>query len=320
MRSKRKNFTKKLQRLKIITTPQGSMIISQAEYFTNFIVSALLIIVNLIEIYLIAKRRRHITTYEALLLSLSFADFLVGVSTVVFTAGGGQHKFTLDDIGSPLFFFTLMSSMLHLSTLTIDRAIAVVYPLKHRYWVSKTRIIIFIISLWVFSLAISLPLVLTHRISTYKKTVFGYFMLVQSGVMVVSYAIIIYIAVIRRRKRLQTSTGNRSNQQGNNMRKDLRLVLMSFTVVLSYTCLTFPFVVKTVTHRVPNYYEKLAFVINSMMNSLVYFFWKFLEQRAARSRKRSERTGESKASKGAKANWATEVIGDKASNIQETVF
>ena len=297
------------------------MIVSLAEYFTNFIVSTLLIIVNLIEIYLIAKRRRHITTYEALLLSLSIADFLVGVSTVVSTAGAGQNKSTLTAIGSSMFFFNIISSQLHLSTLTIDRAIAVAYPLKHRYWVSKTRIVIFIISLWVFSLAVSLSIALTHNVSTYKKTVFGYFMLVESGVMVVSYAIIIYIAVIRRRQRLQTSTGNRSNQQGNNMRKDLRLVLMSFTVVFSYSCLIFPFAVKTVTHRVPNYCEKLAFIINSVMNSLIYFFWKFLEQRAARSRKRSERTGESKASSlGAKANWAMEVSGDKALNIQKSEF
>ena len=301
-------------------TAQGSMKISQAEYFTNLIVSTLLIIVNLIEIYLIAKRRRHITTYEALLLSLSIADFLVGVSTVIFTAGAGQNKFTIATIGSPMFFFTFMSSMLHLSTLTIDRAIAVAYPLRHRYWVSKTRIVICIISLWVFSLAVTLPLALTQYVSTHKKTVFGYFMLVESVVMVVSYAIIIYIAVIRRRQRLQTSTGNRSNQQGNNMRKDLRLVLMSFTVVLSYTCLLCPFAVKTVTHRVPNYYEKLAFVINSVMNSLVYFFWKFLEQRAARRRKQSDRNGESKASAVAKTNWAMEVSGDKASDIQKTEF
>ena len=301
-------------------TSQGNIVMTQDEHFAYLIVPALIIIVNLIEIYLITKRRSHITTYEALLLSLSTADFLVGVSTLVVVTGIGKNKPLLATIGSPMFYFTLMSSLAHLSILTIDRAIAVAYPLKHRYWVSKTRIVIIIISLWIISLVISLPLVLMHDYSTYKKFVFGHFMLVESGVMVVSYAIIIYIAVIRRRQRLQTSTGNRSNQQGNDMRKDLRLVLMSFTVVLSYTCLTFPFVVKTVTHRVPNYYEKLAFVINSVMNSLIYFFWKFLEQRAARRRKRSERNGESKASTGAKANWAIEVSGDKASNIQKTAF
>ena len=301
-------------------TSQGSIVMTQAELFAYLVVPALIIIVNVSEIYLIAKRRCHITTYEALLLSLSVADLLVGVSTIVVAAGIAKKKNLLAIIGSPMFYFTLMSSLLHLSTLTIDRAIAVAYPLKHRYWVSKTRIVICIISLWVFSLAVSLPLVLTYNVSAYKKIVFGYFMLVESVVMVVSYAIIIYIAVIRRRQRLPTSTGNRSNQQGHDMRKDLRLVFMSFTVVLSYTCLTFPFAVKTVTHRVPNYYEKLAFVINSVMNSLVYFFWKFMEQRAARRRKQSDRNGESKASTVAKANWAMEVGGVKTSNIQNTEF
>lgn len=294
-----------------------SMEMTEREYLTNFIVSAVIIIVNIIEIFLIAKRRRHITTYEALLLSLSVADFLVGVSTVVFTIGQNKSMSAAILVGSPMFYFTLMSSLLHLSTLTIDRAIAVAYPLKHRYWVSKTRIVLCIISLWVISLAFSLPLVLMHNVSTYKKIVLGYFMLVVSGVMVISYAIIIYIAVVRRRQRLQTSTGAWTDQQGNDIKKDLRLELMSFTVVLSYIGLTFPFVAKIVTQRKSNYYEKLAFIINSVMNSLVYFFWKFLEQRAARRRKRSEKNKELKVTQ---ANRATHVGRDKASSIEETAL
>lgn len=294
-----------------------SMEMTEREYLTNFIVSAVIIIVNIIEIFLIAKRRRHITTYEALLLSLSVADFLVGVSTVVFTIGQNKSMSAAILVGSPMFYFTLMSSLLHLSTLTIDRAIAVAYPLKHRYWVSKTRIVLCIISLWVISLAFSLPLVLMHNVSTYKKIVLGYFMLVVSGVMVISYAIIIYIAVVRRRQRLQTSTGAWTDQQGNDIKKDLRLELMSFTVVLSYIGLTFPFVAKIVTQRKSNYYEKLAFIINSVMNSLVYFFWKFLGQRAARRRKRSEKNKELKVTQ---ADRATHVGRDKASSIEETAL
>ena len=301
---------------------------SEPEYFTNLIVSALIIIVNLIEMYLIAKRRRHITTYEALLLSLSTADFLVGVSTLVFTVGRNKSISAAILISSQTFYLTLASSLLHLSALTIDRAIAVAYPLKHRYWVSKTRIVICIISLWIISLVFSLPLVFMHNVSTYKKTVLGYFMLIVSGVMVVSYAIIIYIAVIRRRQRLQTSTGARSNQQGNDMKKDLRLVLMSFTVVLSYTGLVFPFVIKMIevnaknktTQRGANNNEKLAFITNSVMNSLVYFFWKFLEQRAARKRKRSEKNGALKVSQHSQANQAAHVGRDKASSVEETAL
>ena len=304
----------------ITITSERSTMMTQPVYLTFLIIPALIIIVNLIEIYLIGKRRHHITTYEALLLSLSVADFSVGVSTVVFTVGLNKSISTVKLISSPVFYCTLMSSLLHLSALTIDRAVAVVYPLKHRYWVSKTRIFICIIALWIISLVISLPLVLEQNVSSYKKIVFGYLMLVESGVMVVSYAIIIYMAVIRRRKRLKTSTGNRSSQQKKDMKKDLRLVLMSFAVVLSFSGLTFPFVVKIVANRKPNFDEKLSFVINSMINPLVYFFWKFLEERAARRRKESERNGESKASKVAKTNKSMEVNRNKATSIEETVL
>ena len=301
---------------------------SEPEYFTDLIVSALVIIVNLIEMYLISERRRHITTYEALLLSLSAADFLVGVSTLVFTVGRNEAISAAISIGSQMFYSTLTSSLLHLAALTIDRAIAVAYPLKHRYWASKTRIAISIILLWIISIAFSLPLVFMHDVSTYKKTVLGYSMLVVSGVMVISYAIIIYIAVIRRRQQLQTSTGNRSNQQRNEIQKDLRLVLMSFTVVLSYTGLTLPFVIKIIevnaknktTQRGSNYYERLAFITNSVMNSLIYFFWKFLEQRTARKRKRAEKNRALKVGQHTQANQAAYVGRDKASSVEETAL
>lgn len=234
-------------------------------------ISALIILVNIVEMYLIAKRRHHITSYESLLLSLSFADLLVGLSLLF-------HEGNL--LVEAMFWCVIESSLCHLATLTIDRALSVVYPFKHRQWVNRKRIIICIIWIWVFSFAVGIPMVYGLKTSTYK-TIFGYFMLDVSVLMVFSYGIIIYIAVIRRRKRLPASTTNCSIQQGTDLWKDLRLVLMCFVVVQSYTALTFPFVVKVLAHSESTATEKRAFVFNSVTNSLVYFFWKYLERRAS---------------------------------------
>ena len=240
-------------------------------------ISAFIIFVNVVEICLIAKRRHRITSYESLLLSLSFADLLVGVSVLIYKS---------DEIVEKIFWCVVMSSLWHLAILTIDRALSVVYPFKHRRWVNRKRIAVCIMAIWVVSLAMGVPMVLALKNSVYR-TVFGYCMLDVSILMAFSYGIIIYIAVIRRRKRLPVSTTNRAIQQVTDLRKDLRLVLMCFVVVLSYTALTFPFAVKVLRHSQDTSKEKRAFIVNSVTNSLVYFFWKFSEKRASCGKIRS---------------------------------
>ena len=256
-----------------MTVHQRSMLKAMKRF-----ISAFIIFVNVVEIFLIAKRRHRITSYESLLLSLSFADLLVGVSVLIYNN---------NRIVENIFWCVIMSSLWHLAILTIDRALSVVYPFKHKRWVNRKRIATCIVALWIVSLAMGLPMVLALKRSVYK-TIFGYCMLNLSILMAFSYGIIIYIAVIRRRKRLPVSTTIRSIQQGTDLRKDLRLVLMCFVVVLSYTALTFPFVIKVITHSQNTSKEKPAFIANSVTNSLVYFFWKFLERRASRGKIRSK--------------------------------
>ena len=245
--------------------------VDQVKAITFIIVSSMVIIVNVIEICILVRKRRHLTNYERLLLSLSAADFLVGLTFLVSQAVRFE-RINQNIVGWVVFWYSITTSLFHIVLLTIDRAIAVVYPLKHRMWITTKFMKISIGAIWLSSLAI-LTILTFNTTRQISKTVLGYLINMTIWILVIVYSVIIYKAVIKRHRSRQLNSSASSFS-----RRDLNLVIISILIAATFTAFTMPFAIKSMTHQRESFVDTLIIVLNSFTNPTIYFFWTFLQR------------------------------------------
>ena len=124
------------------------------------------IVLNTTEIALIIKARKTIKPYVQILSSLACADMLTGVLLTVFKIyllfNTSDNAANIEaNILSCMVLSTVMISIATLVSITIDRLMAVKYPLIHRVYVTKTRVWVCAIAEWVFTfLLVTIPIAL----------------------------------------------------------------------------------------------------------------------------------------------------------------
>ena len=150
----------------------GSRVGEKREKSIELSLGVLIAILNLVEIIMIAKIKRKRKLYEILLLSLSVSDFMFGISNVFvnifFLAGACGNKHFVEAAFTTYLFFVL-TSIFHLSFITLDRLIAVLKPLQHKLILSRKRVYIFLILLWILSVAISASLQIANEFTSTSK-------------------------------------------------------------------------------------------------------------------------------------------------------
>ena len=121
------------------------------------------ILLNALVIFAVAARRR-LQNYSTILLAcLAGADFLIGLVALPFAFLVGLKQLLGVGPFCPLqkafIVITTMginASCSHLAVISIDRYIAIKYPLRYRDIVTETRIIISVILAWVFTLLVTI--------------------------------------------------------------------------------------------------------------------------------------------------------------------
>ena len=103
-------------------------------------------LLNIMEIILILRLKRKKKIFEIVLLSLSVADLLFGLSNasicVVFL--GNWKDESVFDITYTTYFFFVLTSILHLVFIAIDRLSAIVRPIRHNIFMTRKRIYAFL--------------------------------------------------------------------------------------------------------------------------------------------------------------------------------
>ena len=139
----------------------GSKIGEKLEKSIELSLGVLIAILNLVEIIMIVKIKRKKKQYEILLLSLSVSDFMFGMSNIFvnifFLEGACSNEHLLETAFTTYVFFVL-TSIFHLSFITVDRLIAVLKPLQHKIVFSRKKVYIFLVLLWILAATISTSL------------------------------------------------------------------------------------------------------------------------------------------------------------------
>ena len=247
-----------------------------------FIATSLFVIIaNSIEIVLLLKRRTHLLPYELLLVSLSVADLLVGVAQCavsILWLLSFMHK----GASAPM-WTSVAISIFHVQLLTYDRLSAVATPLKHKVCCTKRSTLISISCVWVLSASLLLQIFIPEILKIIKDIV-AQSLICLGCLLIIAYTYIIYKTVISRRRNPNLQSSRSVEQR----KRDRRLVYMSVMITFMFLLLTLPFAIyekmlgNGASNHVIPFILRFALLLNSLMNTLIYFFWKFIEDRAKR--------------------------------------
>ena len=133
-------------------------------------ITILVIILNVAEIIVISTLKDRLKNFELFLLSLSASDLLFGLSNgILYVIYLTDHtKFELFEITYTTTFYFVLTSILNLSWIALDRLWAVCWPFTHNTYVSRGKIRILIIATWTCTTAIGVTLFVHHELTEAK--------------------------------------------------------------------------------------------------------------------------------------------------------
>ena len=297
----------------------GSQVSSAAKLEKSIELSlgVLIAILNLVEIILIAKIKRKRQLYEILLLSLSVSDFMFGISNVfvnIFFLKGICNNQHLVTTAFTIYVFFVLTSIFHLSFITVDRLIAVLKPLQHKLVLSRKRVYIILVLLWILAVAISASLQILNEFTdtfepdalkparqnqklmvtpfpnmerkengtqtsaapqnllqrprkrrdpSYPKDiqfVLSIIIVVADVAIVLFYFLIIYLTTLRKKNVSSTS------------KETSKLPFICIAIASIFVLCTLPYAIGRFAYGKAPFWANVILILNSGMNSIVYFF------------------------------------------------
>eukprot|EP00794_Sanderia_malayensis_P020210 gene20210-22186_t len=272
------------------------------------IIAISVLILNLVEVVITLRKQIKLKPYERLMLSLALSDVLVTLQIIVFKSLNAifDNPVWTSRINFTICLLVSISfSISNICAITIDRFLAVRFPIKHRILTTPKRVKIFIVIMWFLNLSSASmwclmifvfkmdPMLLCYTASV-SIIAFGVLML----------ALYFYIMhVSMRRKLLITAQSNGDGSIGINPsslshKQQVRLLFFSdgyqnerhifYTcslVTISYVVCSFPYAFNVITKGVASEISmtvQFVLFLNSGLNPLVYFFKGLLTKQARR--------------------------------------
>ena len=262
------------------------------EGIISIVIGIIVIILNIAEIVVLLKKGRKRKKPENLILSLSWADFFVGLVYIIFGAAKimldyNPRSRTLIKVTKTtrlVFTFTIVVSVLHLLVITVERLYAVTRPFQYRTVVTMKRMIFIILAIWICSLTVIALLAFLPRLLTLPKEkiqpYLGWLIFVTATVMILVYGYLGYTLFNGFQTKL--SKGGSDETSKKNLYADQKrdtifyiCIVAAFTLCsfLSATGWLLPKGVDRKAKDLVNTIGLFLLVSNSFINPILYF-WK----------------------------------------------
>ena len=250
----------------------------------------LIAILNIVEIAMIGKIRRKKRIYEIILLSLSVSDCMFGLSNVVvssiYLSNTNSYGELLETAYTSYAFF-ILTSIFHLIYIAVDRVMIVLKPLQYKSIFTSKRQKIGITILWILAFVIGVTTYTAYELTEMESAVsdrqnqpvsqnnfqkdiqlvLSIVIVVLDFSMVVSYGIIIYRMSYKKRKKLTPKSA-----------KHERLPILCVLIAAVFVLFTMPYAIARVSFGSVPFWANFILLLNSGMNSLVYFFRQKIEK------------------------------------------
>ena len=250
----------------------------------------LIAILNIVEIAMIGKIRLKKRIYEIILLSLSVSDCMFGLSNVVvssiYLSNTNSYGELLETAYISYAFF-ILTSIFHLIYIAVDRVMIVLKPLQYKSIFTSKRQKIGIAILWILAFVIGVTTYTAYELTEMEpavsdtqnqpvsqnnfqkdiQLVLSIVIVVLDFSMVVSYDIIIYRMSYKKRKKLTPKSA-----------KHERLPILCVLIAAVFVLFTMPYAIARVSFGSVPFWANFILLLNSGMNSLVYFFRQKIEK------------------------------------------
>ena len=226
---------------------------------------------------MITKRLSFIRPFEQLVLSLACSDTFTGVAALIY----GCYALTVgvdargQAVKSGIVVATFAFTAINLIAIGADRYIAIRYPIKHRYCLTKNRVKIFIILLWIVLLVILVigPAIVALATEHVVWTD-GYFHLIASDwiiwsitMMIIYYSMIIAVTLRRRAKLNQQSI----TMEVRATKREISLIWTCVISVCLYVITALPYAVFLKVTNKSSVYLAALLLSNLIANPILYF-------------------------------------------------
>ena len=247
-------------------------------------VGTLIILLNSLEIYLIVRRWRKIKPYEHLLLNLAIADFLVGgvrCGTAIYEIHHSrwvQDK-TASTVMRSLIMFSVDSSGTNISLISIDRLVAIKFPLEHRIWMSKRNARIVNALTWIITILCIGSYAFFIHVSTYDSMegTIEVAVIMSFGWIMVIVHILLFKYIFEK----QGITSDDQNTRVSHKRAWEKKVILTCTLfVVTYIICTWPGCIEHLisSKRLLSFKTVILIAVNSLIDPCLYFFKDYLRR------------------------------------------
>ena len=255
----------------------------------------IVVILNIIEIIIICRLKRKKKIYEILLLSLSISDLLFGLSNGIISILYLSNIKTNEalEISYTLYFYFIVTSVLHLIWISVDRLWAVYAPLKHNMLVTRKRTKYIIIITWVCTTILASSLFINDELTESPKSTKG-LTIYQTSIQRVSSSIILitdmvmlttysYIVYLLRKQSKVTKLANSAARH-----KQVKAIALCILVAVMFVVFTLPYCINFLAAGEVPFWASLLLLSNSGMNCIVYCFRGTYENYLDKQRKQKQ--------------------------------
>ena len=286
---------------------------SQTESVSFITVGTLAVLINAVELFLLAFKGRGINPFEILLVNLSFSDFLCGLFIVIFEAIYFHQGYIQDYPGlNPFHYFAVfscLSSVFHVLFIGFDRLAAVKFPFRHRLWITRRRMVAVDLGVWIASIGgafiamISEIYHLQRGKERVSKATVSIIMLFSGLIFILIYLYMIFLVSKSRKwlnriyhrsrgsmkkdlscKMIYSTSEMRKHKTSRTKTKETTIVSASVIVVLTYLICLYPSAIEglILVHRsvlpcsLDTFWTVLLLYLSSVLNPIAYFFKGFM--------------------------------------------
>ena len=203
----------------------------------SYIIDATIIVGNLMTIFIIWMNKELHSKLNALIFSLSVADFFVGLSNVFLLSDHYIWNTAFSNsLINTFFMWAGLSSMAHLFVITIERYVSIIHALRYNQIITVNFIRYFILAIYILSFTLSVvPLLiyyfLTRKIYVWITLICTAWFILNGIFMVVMYIRIHQVA----HKQIREIKSQPSCNHGNNtLFKEIRVTVTLTMIMVAY--------------------------------------------------------------------------------------
>ena len=197
---------------------------------------------------------RKVTSFDTLMISLAFCDLFICVSTLVRFASEICFQTGQDTLFSSLTYGTIVFShfcaLANTWIITVNRMVAVIFPLKNLVWMTKSRIIKTVIIFWTLSFLFMVGYIILQYYLSSAPLV----SMVIAPIYALTFIVLLicYTMMFTRLKQTNHNTqrsfngDHKSHNQALSAKRNLqekKMLVLSFRIVTSFVICSMPYLV-----------------------------------------------------------------------------